>query len=87
MQLELGSFVDLYGRRARKRALRYADKGQCHVMATDLHFARDAEQWIAKASKYIRKRYGEDGFMRVLSENPTLLTKNADHFDVMPLKR
>ena len=56
-------------------------------MASDLHFPKDAEKWIAKASKYVRKRYGDDGFMKVFSENPTLLTKNADHHDVMPLKR
>ncbi|MBT6488479.1 MAG: hypothetical protein HOK97_01845 [Deltaproteobacteria bacterium] len=87
MQLELGSFADLYGRRARKRAIRYADNGQCHVLASDLHFPRDAEKWIAKSSKYVRKRYGDDGFMRMFSENPTLLTNNADHFDVVPLKR
>ena len=87
MQVELGSFADLYGRRARKRAIRYADKGQCHVLASDLHFPRDAEKWIAKSAKYVRKRYGDDGFMRMFSENPPLLTNNADHCDVVPLKR
>lgn len=87
MQIELGSFADLYGRRARKRALRYADKGQCHAMATDLHHSKGAREWIADASKYVRKRYGDEGYERVLAHNPKLLTQNADHLDVTPLSR
>ena len=87
MQVELGSFADLYGRRARKRALRYADKGQCHVLATDLHHSKNAEKWIAKASKYVRKRYGEEGFHRMLKTNPELLTQNADHLDLISLRK
>ena len=87
MQVELGSFADLYGRRARKRALRYADKGQCHVLATDLHHSKNASKWIASALKYIRKRYGEDGLERVLKVNPQLLMDNADHLDIVSLRK
>lgn len=87
LQLELGSFADLYGRRARKRALRYADGGMCHVLASDLHRPQGATQWLGDAMKVVRKRYGDHGMAQALDVNPNLLLQDADPGDVVAISK
>ena len=79
LQLELGSFVRVYGRRSRKRAVFFADNGWAHVLASDLHRPAD---WLADSLKAVRKRYGSRGLKNALEENPRALISNAGSDEV-----
>ena len=79
LQLELGSFVGVYGRRAKQRARHFADKGWSHVIATDLH---RPETWIQDALKVVEKRYGKAGLKNALEENPRAILSNIELEDL-----
>lgn len=81
MQLELGSFVDVYGKRARKRARLFADKGWGHVIASDLH---RPETWLHDGLKAIKKRYGTASLKKALEDNPRAILSDIDTDDLEP---
>ena len=74
LQIELGSWVGVYGRRARKRARRFGDRGLAHVVASDLH---RPEAWIDAGMRAVLKRYGEGGLARAMQINPRALLDDA----------
>jgi len=73
-QLELGSWIGVYGRRARARACRFGDRGMAHVVATDLH---RPEEWLGKARQVFEKRYGATALKLGWSINPRRLIGQA----------
>jgi protein-tyrosine phosphatase len=77
LQLELGSFVEVYGKRAKKHALALAESGSGHVLATDLHRPEDAETWLPLALAEVRKRFGQPAVTRALDDNPRALVADA----------
>ncbi len=81
LQLELGSFVGVYGNRSKKRARIYGDKGWSHVIATDLH---RPEKWVVDGLKAVKKRYGSAGLHKALEENPRAIVSDADGDDLDP---
>ena len=83
-QLELGSWIGVYGRRAMARARRYGDKGMGHVVATDLH---RPEAWLGKAKEVFERRYGEEALMEAWSSTPRLLLGQAMVADILPFRR
>ncbi len=87
MQCELGSFVGVYGRRAEKLARKMADKGLVHVLASDLHRAKDAHAWLGDSIKKVRKRYGDQGVQQALEVNPRKLLDGAYPEDIDPISR
>ena len=70
LQLELGSFTGVYGRRAKSRARRFGDRGLAHVVASDLH---RPERWLGRAVREFRGRYGETALQRAWNSTPRLL--------------
>jgi protein-tyrosine phosphatase len=84
MQLELGSFVNLYGRRAKQNAEKILSKHWGHVLATDMHHAKDTRAWLAKSLKLLRKRYGQKLLDEGVRDNPMALLKCAQPHTVEP---
>ena len=87
MQCELGSFVGVYGSRAEKLARKMADNGLVHVLASDLHRAKDAQAWLGKSLTKVRKRYGEQGLQLALEENPRKVIDGAYPEDLEAISR
>ena len=81
LQLELGSCVGVYGRRSKKRARLFADKGWSHVIASDLH---RPETWLGDALKAVEKRYGTAGLKKALEENPQAILSDIDTEQLEP---
>lgn len=85
MQLELGSFVGVYGDRAQKRAMGLMKDGLAHVLATDLHRPKQADIWLAEALAYVRKRFGPDALSLALERNPQAIINNEGPEDIEAL--
>ena len=85
LQLELGSFADLYGRSATTKAKAMMERGLAHVFGTDMHQAEGAAAWIQKAQESIRRHYGEPALMRGVRDNPGLILHDARGDEVLPL--
>ncbi|MEO0813085.1 MAG: CpsB/CapC family capsule biosynthesis tyrosine phosphatase, partial [Myxococcota bacterium] len=58
LQLEIGSFVGVYGDRARKRAESLLESGDSHVLASDVHRPEQC-LWVAESLKHLRTAYGD----------------------------
>ncbi|MEE2960469.1 MAG: CpsB/CapC family capsule biosynthesis tyrosine phosphatase [Myxococcota bacterium] len=72
-QLELGSFVGVYGRVAEKNARHYVKSGMSHVLGTDLHRLKQAKSWLQKGLGHLQKKYGEEFVTTGFSINPRKL--------------
>ncbi len=81
LQIELGSWVGVYGRRAQKRARRFGDRGLAHVVASDLH---RPEVWIGAGMRAFVKRYGQAGLARAMQTNPRGLLADVSPEEVLP---
>jgi protein-tyrosine phosphatase len=84
LQLELGSFVGVYGKRAERHAQMLAERGHAHVLASDLHRPEDAEGWLADSLQAVRQLYGEQALMRATDENPRAMVADALPGSVQP---
>jgi len=84
MQLELGSYVGLYGQRAEERAWRYLERGWTHCVATDLHRPH-LDEFLPDAVRAMKSKVGEEGVERALRVNPTLLIDDASADQVRPV--
>jgi protein-tyrosine phosphatase len=69
-QLNAGSFLGDYGRRAKRMARRLLKSGLCHFIASDAHSIRNYNGQIPYCRKYIAKRYGTDMEKVIFEENP-----------------
>lgn len=85
MQVELGSFIDVYGSRARKRAQDMMSRGLLHVAASDVHRAKQANEWLQLALDTFRKTYGDEALRRGAHENPSAIVKDATVDAVHPM--
>lgn len=85
LQLELGSFIGMYGERALKRARAYVARGLAHVLATDLHRPQNAEVWIPQALAEVRSRYGENAVVRATVSNPRAMVDDAPGEAIVPV--
>lgn len=77
MQLEVGSFLNLYGKQAHFRALNMLDQGLVHVLATDIHSPADATAWINGGLRAVADRYGKRAVAIGTDENPRALLADA----------
>lgn len=83
LQLELGSFIGLYGERAKKRAQQLSDAGAVHVLASDLHSDKDAAELLTSSHKTFVKTYGQEVYERLTTKNPQALLHNEDPDSVL----
>jgi len=84
-QLEIGSFVNLYGKNAHYRALELADRGLAHLLASDMHSAVDAATWLKGGLRAVADRYGKSAVRRATLDNPGALLRDAHPDEVAPL--
>jgi protein-tyrosine phosphatase len=77
MQLELGSFVGVYGERALSRAHALMRLHAAHVFASDLHRPKQATQWVKQALQEVHKKYGQEAVRKGLYEHPRALLEDA----------
>lgn len=75
LQLDLGSLVGHYGRKAQKLAQRIAKRGAYHLAAGDLHRPEDVEKIIIPAKAALCKLLGgqEDRVLALTERNPRLV--------------
>jgi len=77
MQMELGSLVGVYGDGVRSRAALMLEAGTVHVLATDLHRAEGAAEWIAAGLEAIRRRLGRRALTVGTALNPQRILDDA----------
>lgn len=78
LQLELGSFANVYGKPARELALRLVGEGLAAVVATDVHHLFGAAQMFETAIPALRKAAGEAYAERLLSTNPAAILRGEE---------
>lgn len=69
-QLNAGSFMGDYGRKARRFAKMLVKKGLCHFIASDAHSIKSYNGQITACRKYIAKHLGTDLEKVLFEENP-----------------
>lgn len=84
MQLNIASFANLYGPRIHLRALDLMDRALVHVLATDLHVAKDAELWINQGLRAVADRYGKPAVVNGTRLAPHAIVDDADIEEVHP---
>lgn len=84
MQLEMGSFTGVYGRRAQERAWRYLERGWAHVLSTDLH-RPNLTTFFDDAVNAIEQRFSRATLDRGFSENPRKLLEDAVGDQIAPM--
>jgi protein-tyrosine phosphatase len=85
MQVELGSFVDVYGERARGRAEKMVERGLVHVLASDIHRPKQALEWLGPALAAVRDTYGEEALRRATHGNPNAILKDVTATALEPM--
>lgn len=85
MQLELGSFVTVYGDRARDRAEKMVEKGLVHVLASDIHRPKQAVDWLGEALDSVRQSFGEAALRRATHDNPNAILKDTAAASLEPM--
>jgi protein-tyrosine phosphatase len=85
MQVELGSFIDVYGDRARSGAEKMVEKGLVHVLASDIHRPKQAVEWLSEALRTVRATYGDAALRRATHENPNAIVKDATAAALEPM--
>lgn len=73
LQVNLGSFVDYYGRQARKRAEKLLKWDMIDLLATDIHSTAQAEKILPEALGRLVRLAGEEKLHQLLSANPLAL--------------
>jgi protein-tyrosine phosphatase len=84
LQIELGSFVDVHGRRARARAEELVERSLVHVLATDLHRPQEAA-WLPEALRSVDSRYGGEALALGTRANPQRMLEDATAGDIVPI--
>ena len=77
VQVNLGSFAELYGRDVRKTAEKFLALGVVHFAGSDVHSVPHAELIYGEGLARFRKAAGEEAFQRILVENPAALIAPA----------
>jgi protein-tyrosine phosphatase len=85
LQLDLGSFVGMFGDIVRERAMELTERGVAHVLATDMHRSDQAEAWLASALKLVAKRFGREALSIGTEGNPQRIIDDAAPELVPPL--
>ena len=85
MQLEIGSFVGLYGKRSLYRALEMCDRGLGHVLASDMHRSDDAVAWMRGGLRAVAERYGRRAVEAGTLDNPRAMIDDAQVERVLPI--
>jgi protein-tyrosine phosphatase len=85
MQVELGSYIGLYGHDEEVRAWDMLNKGLTHVIATDLHRAAGAQDWLPEALQAMAKSRGREAVEMGTRHNPQLIIRDASADDLIPL--
>lgn len=77
MQVELGSFIKMYGQRAHGKVMAMMEQQLVHVIATDLHRSKDAAQWIPAAFSVLEQEFGKEARTLLAVTNPQALCSGA----------
>lgn len=70
LQLNVGALAGVYGKPARKQAVRFLDEGLYAAAATDLHHPEGAARWLEDGLAALEKRVGAEEFRRLCADNP-----------------
>lgn len=84
LQLSLGSFACFYGGQVAQKVQELADRRLGHVLATDLHLAEGAADWLAEAMGMVAERYGAQSLRKAAAENPESMVANAAATNISP---
>ncbi len=63
-QITAGSFTGMFGRNVRKSAIKYANMGMAHFVASDAHSSKKRIPSISKGLKVLNKILGKDVFLQ-----------------------
>ena len=77
LQLDLGSFVGMFGDAARERAMELVEQGGAHVLATDMHRPDDGEAWLSSALKAVLKHFGREALVLGTETNPQRILEDV----------
>jgi protein-tyrosine phosphatase len=84
-QVNWGSFLGYHGRAALQMALRLADSGYIHCLATDSHNSLERHAaHVRLAAAKIEKVIGRENLQRIASENPLRILRNTHP---LPMKK
>ncbi|MBJ80905.1 MAG: protein tyrosine phosphatase [Myxococcales bacterium] len=83
LQLDIGSFVGLYGTKALDKAKAYMDADLGHVFATDLHSPDQAKDWLHEAMSLVEKNWGQDVLTRGLVDNPRSIVADMSAEEIL----
>jgi len=81
IQLELGSFLGQYGRQAANRAEMLVERSQAHVMATDLHTTKSAQQ-LPKMLARVASLFGSELLQQATQSNPEAILNDSEPYEV-----
>ena len=76
IQVNKGSVLGRFGRRAERRSHNMLDAGLVHIIATDAHGSSERTPDMTELCGLIIDRYGEDCLRLVTSENPGRLVRD-----------
>lgn len=85
LQVELGSFIGMYGDAALERAVRWSRSGWTHVVASDLHRPDDAVAWMTLALSEVDRLLGAGARHRALVHNPRRIVEDSSIDVVEPM--
>jgi protein-tyrosine phosphatase len=85
MQLELGSFVGMFGTKTRDRAIDMVEQGIAHVLATDMHRPDDAAVWLDAALKTVTNSFGSAALELGAELNPRVILADGAADGVPPI--
>lgn len=87
MQLDLGSVVGRYGKRAQTQARALFAEGLVHVVGTDLHRPQASKPWLGRAFEMLQQWVGAEGLMQLTEVHPKKILEGEppDAFEGIPL--
>lgn len=80
MQLNIGSIVGIYGRKAKNMAKKLLKNNMVHLMATDSHDSTSIYDMYDKAMRKITKIIPEKKYYEIMYMNPSEIKDSFDNF-------
>ena len=84
LQVTAGSFLDRFGRAARRTAFRLLHDGLVHIVASDAHNERDRVIDMDTACAIVTREVGDEASDKMFRIIPTLITEGVDYDPPLP---